>query len=101
MVKVVKQLRYMETSPTETGESIYARVNHGRWLADCPVCRGAELVTEGEPFLCGSCGALGKVTWPKDTTKIETLLEVRPRDNQNWDFEPVKVLDAENKERGL
>ena len=30
-----------------------AYVNHGRWLARCPDCSGANLVTRGELMVCG------------------------------------------------
>jgi hypothetical protein len=31
-----------------------ARFNHGRWIADCPDCLGAENVSPGEKFICGN-----------------------------------------------
>jgi len=34
--------------------SVKARLNHGRWLADCPDCNGAEIVRPGYRFICGS-----------------------------------------------
>lgn len=33
---------------------VLARYEHGRWIADCPHCNGAELARPGEDFLCGS-----------------------------------------------
>jgi len=39
-------------------KKVYARVNHGRWIADCPDCsNGAMLVNPEklEPFICGNC----------------------------------------------
>lgn len=33
---------------------IQARLEQGRWLADCPKCNGAELVYPGESFVCGN-----------------------------------------------
>jgi len=35
---------------------VYARMNHGRWLADCPdpQCNSAELVFHGHKFVCGN-----------------------------------------------
>lgn len=31
-----------------------ARFNHGRWIADCPDCLGAENVSPGDKFICGN-----------------------------------------------
>jgi len=35
---------------------VNARLNHGRWLADCPdkQCNSAELVFHGHKFICGN-----------------------------------------------
>ena len=35
---------------------VNARVNHGRWIADCPFCTGSELIWLEEPslFFCFS-----------------------------------------------
>lgn len=38
-----------------SGDPVTARVDHGRWIADCE-CRGAEYVDPEEPmFWCFSC----------------------------------------------
>jgi len=34
--------------------TVSARLNHGRWIADCPNCRSAEIVYSGHPFICGN-----------------------------------------------
>lgn len=79
-----------------------ARLNHGRWLADCPVCNGAELVVPGRPFRCQSkpCTAVAEVVWPPAKTQaaIERLLALRPNPaNRNWaPGETLKQLMAEN-----
>lgn len=39
--------------------TIKARVNHGRWIADCPVCRGAEVVYPDREFVCRGVIARG------------------------------------------
>lgn len=77
---------------------VTAYVNHGRWVANC-ACGGAELVAEGFPFECGSCGGTATVVWPDDQTEIVRLLDKRRRpNNQNWNpAEPVGLLAAENK----
>lgn len=81
-----------------------ARVEHGRWLVDCPGCSGAELADISEPvFLCLSCGNkfAGNlpvaVAFPQQRAEIEAVLEKRPRENQNWsDKESVEDLIAES-----
>lgn len=82
--------------PQEADGQVYAYANHGRWVADCP-CGGAELVTEGQTMLCGSCADVREVVWPENAEVIETILSDRPRPNQNWyPGEPVEGLALEN-----
>jgi hypothetical protein len=78
--------------------------NHGRWLINCPFCRGAEPADPNDPrFFCLSCGnvkALGEwlqVRWPLAKEKIEAVLLARPEEHQNWkEGETVDDLQAEN-----
>jgi hypothetical protein len=75
-----------------------ARVNHGRWLADCPFgCGGSMDVSPGLTYWCGTCGNLPvggqcvKVDWPKDLEQIEDVLILRPdKATRNW--EPGKLI---------
>ena len=92
------------------GRPLAARVNHGRWLVDCPDCSGAELLSDTGEFYCLSCGNIGvggafrTVLVPRGAqrAKIEALLEVRPTINRNWEpDETVAFLVAENEERKL
>jgi hypothetical protein len=86
--------------PWEDSTQVYAYVNHGRWVADCP-CGGAELVTEDQPLLCGSCGGIRPVVWPEDVEGIERALADRVRqDTQNWrPGESVEMLEVEGRSR--
>jgi hypothetical protein len=66
------------------GEPVKARVDAGRWIADCE-CGGAEYADPDEPiFWCFSCGNVGAgglmraVVFPKDRKRIEQLLLARP-----------------------
>ncbi len=86
-----------------TEGAVPARVNHGRWLADCPYCAGAELVETNEVFYCFSCGMEkngshpAAVTFPANRAEIERVLELREIDNQNWfPSESVDDLTIEN-----
>jgi len=97
-----------------------AVVNHGRWVAHCPYCPGAQLACATDTrFFCLDCfhaedpAALGKwlaVRWPdRETLRgvTEALLK-RPRmETRNWQpahvaagvakpGEPVEGLRAEN-----
>lgn len=85
-------------------EDLVAYVNHGRWLADCPLCNsGIALDAELPAALCFDCGAVfARVMWPtpEDKAAIEAALERRPRRAvQNWrPGEAVLSLLAENLE---
>lgn len=89
---------------------IKARLNHGRWIAECPDCKGAEFVHVDEPlFLCANClnAAVGNkwrtVTVPNNRVSIERIMLARPMPmNRNWKpGETLGRLKAENRERGL
>lgn len=66
--------------------AIPAVANHGRWIAECPDCRGAQLTApEDLRFMCVECGNAsigGKwrpVVWPKGHKAIGELLDERPK----------------------
>lgn len=86
-------------SPTPTK----ARVNHGRWIADCVWC-GTGMLTRPEwgVAYCGECGAryrVGRVIFPADVRGLERALLVRVRrDQQNWDDrQTIDDLELENR----
>jgi len=63
---------------------VIARIDYGRWLADCE-CGGAELVSFKDPFFfCLSCGNFScggrarKVEFPRIRAAIESELLRRP-----------------------
>lgn len=103
------------TLPTgEIAETVtaVARVNNGRWIADCPFGdNGAELVAEDGLFFCCECRnatvdhAYLRVLMPDEPTRktIEALLLARPEDaNRNWlPYETVEALAQENEEHGV
>lgn len=90
-------------------KTIEAYVNHGRWVADCPDCNGAELVKLGSIFRCntgihyGSCPAFEyMVLFPPHWEIIQTVLSVRPMINRNWDSrDTVEKLKRDNFAHGL
>ncbi len=96
-----------ESAPKLT---VNARVDHGRWLADCPFCRGAEEVDREHPlFLCLSCwnepvgGRWVRVIFPRHWQLIERELSKRPEEpTQNWyPGETVADLRRENAEHAI
>jgi hypothetical protein len=91
------------------GDPLPVEVNHGRWIASCPYCRGALLMDESEPFFCPDClmvangGYARPVLWPENVAEIEAALLARPNPaNRNWTMvETVDALRAENLAHGL
>lgn len=68
-----------------------ARVNHGRWIADCPrpYCNNAIRLTAGQAvFHCegeGGCRMIAEIEWPADADGIWEALEERPVPaTRNW-----------------
>lgn len=60
-------------------------VNHGRWMAQCPDCRSAQLASRKDrKFLCVECGnglvggVWRPVVWPREHAAIERVLDARP-----------------------
>jgi hypothetical protein len=72
---------------TVNGEAVEAFVDHGRWLAQCPICNGAEYVDAETPiFFCCSCGngdvrSARPVKFPSNREEVEAELlkiEIEP-----------------------
>jgi len=64
-------------------ENVFARIDFGRWIADCG-CGAANYVEPVDPvYFCASCGnavsggKLRKVSFPKNRIEIETELLTR------------------------
>ena len=104
------------TADNVSGE-VAARINHGRWLVDCPGCNSALVIALSQPvFMCVECGNAandGKwftVTVPSNRKAIEAELLKRPMTgrnpaeaiNRNWEAgETVAALKQENTEHGI
>ena len=107
----------MDTTPpsgrVRAGTRAVARVDHGRWIADCPFgCGGAELVSFDRPlFFCCECrnATVGHdfvaVLVPAEGKRgdIEAALVARPSStNRHWHpLETVAQLRAENAAHGI
>jgi len=95
-------------APT-SGEPIFVYANQGRWIAECPDCRGAQMACATDlRFMCHCCGNIGNsghwrpLMWPRNVARIEKILHYRPLYNQNWvPGETVTYLVAENLEHGV
>jgi hypothetical protein len=96
----------MDIHPTQ---EVVARVNEGRWIADCPFCAGAQFTSpDDRRFLCADCGNEAidgkwmRVVWPAAPEVIEDVLIVRPTENRHWfPYESVADLARENAAHGL
>ncbi|MER6098334.1 hypothetical protein ABT154_21250 [Streptomyces sp. NPDC001728] len=77
--------RRIHTDPASNAGTQFARINHGRWLADCS-CGSAEVVTPTDPRMwCVICGTgWWQLTFPSDVFAVEQSLEGLPLAEQNW-----------------
>ena len=77
-----------------------ARVNHGRWVAECstPYCTEAHTVAPGDAFTCGNCGRQSVVSFPNNKPLIDAALSRRVvPETRNWEpGETVNDLIVEN-----
>lgn len=92
------------------GIELVPRVNHGRWVVDCPFCPGAQIASAQDPrFFCSDCFHAGtdaegkwlRVSWPTQRTidaVEDALIERTRRENRNWRpaDETTKDLRMEN-----
>lgn len=94
-------------------KKLRARLNYGRWIADCDLCNGAEIVEPGKPFICFSCEPAAvrnprlannprDVIFPKNKADIEQVMANRPEQYRNWfPGESLAALQKENAEHGI
>lgn len=95
---------------------LHPRLNHGRWITDCPDCNGAELAWRGVDFQCMSEMALFelgraenpppiyKLQWksPKEEMQAIKILRLRKLENMNWAHnETINDLRAQNRKAGI
>lgn len=92
-----------------TKATAYARVDLGRWIADCPWCKSAQFASrEDHRFFCTECGnapvhgAWITVLWPDEWEEIEQILGQRLNVGNQW-WSPGETLDKleeENRVQG-
>ena len=83
--------------------TVSAYLNHGRWIADCGKCNGAEIVTPSAPFTCTLCGSEARPVFPEDFDEINRLAALRENPlNRNWTRgESITDLRLENAAHGI
>ncbi|OPZ76592.1 MAG: hypothetical protein BWY79_01544 [Actinobacteria bacterium ADurb.Bin444] len=93
MREAMARRRRIRIAGTEARQ-VYARIDWGRWLADCPFCNGSELVSKAEGlFFCFSCEMAGnggravEVLFPEGVDRIEAGLVNERVSYQNWRYE--------------
>ena len=90
------------------GKPLDARIEHARWIVDCPNCNSAEFAFNDNLFFCSLCknsdveGKVRSVKTPKEKTTIELILSKRQIKNRHWlpgqtvkDLEDENILNAE------
>lgn len=85
------------------------RVNHNRWIVDCPNCGGAEFLWPEGLMMCASCwngdvdGQWRRVSNPANRNEIDEVLMIRPvPGTRNWNRnESIEDLQQENRKHGL
>jgi RNase P subunit RPR2 len=89
-------------------KTLEARIEHSRWIVDCPNCNSAEYAFEDGLFFCSQClnsnvqGKAYRVKIPKERKQIENILSKRAIKNRHWyPKENVKELETENLKHGL
>jgi hypothetical protein len=78
--------------PTHPVGTVHARLEHGRWLAECAGCPSAQYVDPADPrFFCVDCGNAGSnawfaVVWPDEQERLalERAAVRLPVDDRNW-----------------
>ncbi|WP_055526003.1 hypothetical protein [Streptomyces graminilatus] len=89
--EVHAQRRLPDIPREETAEPLYARVDAGRWLAECG-CGCAHVVSPTDPhMLCTVClDGWHPVTFPPDPAAVEEEVVHQPRRHQFW-YHPCDV----------
>jgi hypothetical protein len=84
-VELRQQRRLTPPDGFVIGQQIYARINHNRWVADCP-CGSAQVVTPNDARLaCTECGyGWVLLVFPEDPAAVEESLADELPHLRNW-----------------
>lgn len=83
----VQQRRYPKPDGLLPGVVLIARVDAGRWVAQCPHCQSAQVVTPTDPRMwCVDCMPEGwsRVRFPADPSAVEATVEGQPARHRFW-----------------
>lgn len=72
---------YPRPEGTEPDAVLIARVDAGRWVAQCPLCLSAQVVSPTDPrFWCVDCqpAAWTRLRFPDDVAAVEQLAVAEP-----------------------
>jgi len=95
MLFVKKHVRFDCHGETMKRYSVHAKIDFGRWLADCPICSRSNYVDPADPiFYCFGCGNQGSgcfvpVVFPVEIDQITALVLARPMIFDETDKDPV------------
>lgn len=83
--EVHAQRRLPDIPRTAQGEPLYARIDAGRWIAECP-CGCAHVVSPTDPhMLCTVClDGWHPLIFPADPEAAEAEVDAQPRRHQFW-----------------
>lgn len=84
-VELRQQRRITPPDGFVLGHRSYARINHNRWIADCP-CGSAQVVTPSDPRMaCTECG-FGWIVlvFPEDVAAVEAAVAEELPHLRNW-----------------
>lgn len=84
-VELRQQRRLLPPDGFVLGQQIYARINHNRWVADCP-CGSAQVVSPADPRLaCTECGAgWFRLVFPDCPAAVEAAVADQLPHERNW-----------------
>src|SRR3546814_13686753 len=79
------QRRLPDIPRTTQSEPLYARIDAGRWIAECP-CGSAHVVSPTDPhMLCTVClDSWHPLIFPADPEAAEAEVDAQPRRHQFW-----------------
>ncbi|MGW0647899.1 hypothetical protein ACWD4T_03685 [Streptomyces umbrinus] len=84
-VELQQQRRLTPPDGFVIGHRAYARINHNRWVADCP-CGSAQVVTPSDPRMaCTECGyGWLALVLPEDVEAVEESVADKLPHLRNW-----------------
>ncbi|MEU0716845.1 hypothetical protein ABZ498_06640 [Streptomyces lavendulocolor] len=86
-IEQVQQRRLPRPEAELPGPPLIARVDAGRWVAQCPQCASAQVVTPDDPRMwCVECQPDGWATvrFPEDPASVETEVAALPSRERFW-----------------